>query len=156
MFPLIFFSALYYITLSQNCGEYLKRMWQYWIGHFFTYQKAFWIAVRSRNTKPSYKVTRKTRQNGFYGLMLWPQFLYLVVGAVAILNGLFGLPQVSLGTRLTNIGILLFFMYMVSAICLASFYGVEPPYKQYVARIKSRLQQPVARAVKQVHSSGAD
>ena len=35
------------------------------------------------------------------------------------------MPQVDLGTRLANIGILVFFIFMVSAICRAAFWGVS-------------------------------
>ena len=55
----------YYLVLAKGRSEFLSRMWQYWISHSPTYHKAFWIAIRSKNHKPAYKVTKKTRQNGF-------------------------------------------------------------------------------------------
>ncbi|MBC6936019.1 MAG: glycosyltransferase [Chloroflexi bacterium] len=125
LFPWLVISVLYYASLARGFHEFFKRMWQYWVGHCPTYAKAFWIAIRSKNKKPSYKVTRKTRQAGFYGQMIWPQYLYLLVGIIAIVNALFFMPAVDLGARLTNIGILLFFMYMVSGIVEASLYGVQ-------------------------------
>jgi hypothetical protein len=115
----------------------MLRMWQYWIGHGPTYFKAFWIALGSRRKKPKYVVTRKTRDNGFYAHLLWPQFLYLLVGLIAIIHGLIGLPEIALGMRLTNIGVVVFFMWMVSAICRAAFYGVEfalPGWKRSAER----------------------
>lgn len=125
LFPWLAISFLYYIVLAQGDLTLLNRMWQYWVGHWPTYTKAFWVAVRSRHKKPSYKVTRKTRQDGFYGQLIWPQFLYLLVGLSVIVYGLFWLTEVRLSTRLANIGILLFFMYMVSQICRSAFYSIS-------------------------------
>lgn len=145
LFPWLSISALYYVTLAQGNLSRLTRMWQYWVGHSPTYMKAFWIAVRSRNTKPSYKVTRKTRQNGFYGHLLWPQFLYLFISAIAIVRSLFWADNtVSLATRLVNVSVLLFFMFMVSEICRASFYGVTTKeivatYAQMLTPLKQRF-----------------
>ncbi|HMO58308.1 MAG TPA: cellulose synthase catalytic subunit [Roseiflexaceae bacterium] len=124
LFPWIVVSMLYYVILAQGNITHLVRMWQYWIGHWPTYTQALWIALRSRHTKPSYKVTRKTRQNGFYGHLIWPQFAYTALSVILIARGLFWMPDVSLATRLVNGGILLFFVYMVSAICRASLYGM--------------------------------
>jgi cellulose synthase (UDP-forming) len=136
-FPWVVISILYYVVLSRGQSLFMLRMWQYWIGHGPTYFKAFWIALGSRRKKPKYVVTRKTRDNGFYAHLLWPQFLYLLVGLIAIIHGLIGLPEIALGTRLTNIGVVVFFMWMVSAICRAAFYGVEfalPGWKRSAAR----------------------
>lgn len=138
LFPWVLFSLLYYVVLAKGNLTFLARMWQYWVGHWPTYSRAFWIAVRSRNKKPSYKVTSKTRQNGFYGQLVWPQFFYIGFGVCASLYGLFGLPEVELDTRLTNVAILLFFMYMTSGICRAAFYGSGPIL---FARVVGILQQ---------------
>jgi len=148
LFPWLVISFLFYVTLSGGNPEFLKLMWQYWIGHFATYFKAFRIAIKSRNKKPSYKVTSKTRQNGFYGAMLWPQFSYLIIGTLAILRGLFLLPDVALVTRMTNIFILMFFMFMVSGICQAAFYGVEMPHKKlafYLKRAFALSPSPISQ-----------
>ena len=126
LFPWIGASFFYYLVLAKGRSEFLARMWQYWISHAPTYQKAFWIAIRSRKKKPSYKVTRKTRQDGFYGTMLWPQFLYILLGIMAILNSFFGLQNVDISTKIANVSVLLFFMFMVSSICKAAFYGWKP------------------------------
>ncbi len=125
LFPWMFISVLYYLSLSQGHVTFLIRMWQYWIGHWPTYSHAFWIAVRSRKKKPVYKVTRKTRQNGFYGHMLWQQFLYIIVGLCLSIYALFWMPDAAMSARLTNVGILLFYMFMVSGICRAAFFGIE-------------------------------
>jgi cellulose synthase (UDP-forming) len=143
LFPWIAIYALYYIVLARGQTTYLVRMWQYWIGHWPTYTKAFWIAVRSRHEKPSYKVTRKTRQDGFYGKLLWVQFLYLFIGATLIIKALFWMPEAGLSNRFTNIVILLFFMFMVSGICRASFYGVTSPHKKLLAALKARLREVI-------------
>lgn len=126
LFPWAIASTIYYLTLARGNVSFLIRMWQYWIGHWPTYTRAFRIALGSRIKKPSYTVTRKTRQNGFYGHMLWQQFTYIALGSGLILYALFAMPHVSLATRLTNIGVLLFFMFMVSGICRAAFYAVSP------------------------------
>jgi hypothetical protein len=71
------------------------------------------VTLRSRRNKPSYVVTSKTRKAGFYGRLLWPQFLYLFAGAAAIIYSL------------ANMVILLFFMFMVGQICRTAFYGAQ-------------------------------
>jgi cellulose synthase (UDP-forming) len=124
LFPWVFFSVLYYVVLADGKLHHLFRMWQYWIGHGPTYARGFWIAARSRTNKPSYKVTRKTRQDGFYGGIIWPQFLYLGAGALLITRAIFAMPDVSLATRLVNIGSTLFYVVMLSGICFAAFYGM--------------------------------
>ncbi len=124
LFPWVFASVLYYVVLARGNLSYLFRMWQYWIGHWPTYTRALLIAARSRDRKPSYKVTRKTRQDGFNGHLIWQQYAYLAVGALLLLRALFWMPEVSLGTRLVNVGVLLFYMVMVSGICRAAFYGM--------------------------------
>ncbi|NNJ10698.1 glycosyltransferase [Chloroflexales bacterium ZM16-3] len=124
LFPWVILSTLYYVALARGNVTFLFRMWQYWVGHWPTYTKAFFIAVRSRDKKPSYKVTRKTRQNGFYGQLIWQQFAYVTLGAALIVRGLFFMPDVALATRLVNVSILAFFMMMVGGICKASFYGM--------------------------------
>jgi cellulose synthase (UDP-forming) len=124
LFPWVILSTLYYVALARGNISFLFRMWQYWVGHWPTYTKAFFIAVRARNQKPSYKVTRKTRQNGFYGQLIWQQFAYVLLGAGLIVRGLFFMPEVDIATRLVNVSILAFFMTMVGGICKASFYGM--------------------------------
>jgi hypothetical protein len=124
LFPWVALSTLYYVALARGNITFLFRMWQYWVGHWPTYTKAFFIAVRARDKKPSYKVTRKTRQNGFYGQLIWQQFAYVFLGGALILRGLFFMPSVDIATRLVNVSILAFFMMMVGGICKASFYGM--------------------------------
>jgi cellulose synthase (UDP-forming) len=126
MIPWMTVSVLYYVVLSRGRSLYILRMWQYLLGHWPTYTKAFLIAVRSRFRKPKYVVTRKTRDSGFYAHYLWAQFLFLLVGAAAVIYGIFTPYDVALETRLINIGILLFFMFMMSGICRAAFYGSRP------------------------------
>jgi cellulose synthase (UDP-forming) len=157
LFPWIVFSLLFYVTLAHGNAHFMIIMLQYWVGHFWTNAKAFWIAVRSRKKKPSYKVTRKTRQDGFYGLMLWPQFLYIILGTVAIVRGLFFLPDINWMTRMSNIAILAFFMYMTSAICLAAFHGMGVPLRRWRRRVAQRLALTPRRAEnRSVRESAAD
>jgi cellulose synthase (UDP-forming) len=125
LFPWLTISVLYYVVLSGGRTRDMLRMWQYWIGLWPTYFGAFWIALFSYRKKPQYKVTRKTRVGGFYGHLLWVQFLFMFASAFAILRGLFLMPEVDLGTRLANIAILVFFMLMMSAICRAAFWGIS-------------------------------
>ena len=127
LFPWMAISFIYYASLSRSQAHYLLRMWQYWVGHWPTYTKALWIALRSRDLKPQYKVTRKTRQNGFYGYLLWPQFLYIFVGVILSLRAWFWMPEINRIACLTNIGIFSFFALMLWGICQASFYGVKLP-----------------------------
>lgn len=126
LFPWLLISTLYYLVLARGRVEFLLRMWQYWIGHWPTYTRAFLIAVRSRRTKPSYKVTRKTRQDGFYGQLIWQQFAYLALGAALIPWALFGLTHIPFATRLVNVGVIVFYMVMVAGICRAAFFGTTP------------------------------
>ncbi len=126
MLPWMTVSVLYYVVLSRGRILYIVRMWQYLLGHWPTYTKAFLIALGSRFKKPKYVVTRKTRDNGFYAHYLWAQFIYLFLGMAAIIQGIFAPYEVALETRLINIGILLFFMFMMSGICRAAFYGARP------------------------------
>lgn len=138
IFPWLLISSLYYLVLARGRSLDMLRMWQYWIGHWPTYLKAFWIAVRSRNIKPKYVVTRKTRNSGFYAHLLWAQFAYLLISMAAIIHALFWMADVPLSTRLANIGVALFFMYMISPICRAAFYGIHSPFPRWVSRISSR------------------
>jgi cellulose synthase (UDP-forming) len=127
LFPWVFVSVIYYIVLARGRITLLIRMWQYWVGHFATYFRAFLIALPSRKKKPGYKVTRKTRQDGFYGIMIWPQFIYLLAGFYALYHAFIEDPgSAPLGARLTNAGILLFFMFMVSGIARAAFWNSGP------------------------------
>jgi hypothetical protein len=118
-------SMVYYATLSKSRLIDLLRMWQYWVGHWPTYTKGFVIALRSRNKKPVYKVTRKTRQSGFYGYLLWPQFLYILFGIILSVRALVTMPEADMTPVWTNIGIFGFFAFMLSGICQAAFYGMK-------------------------------
>ncbi len=124
LFPWMAVSMVYYATLSRSRLIDFVRMWQYWIGHWPTYSKGFIIALLSRHKKPVYRVTRKTRQNGFYAYLLWPQFLYILAGVVISIRAL-----ISADTNLipvwTNIGVFAFFAFMLSGICGAAFYGLK-------------------------------
>ena len=125
LFPWMVISMVYYATLSRSRLIDLLRMWQYWIGHWPTYTKGFFIALFSRARKPVYTVTRKTHQSGFYGHLLWPQFLYILSGIVISIRALTVMPETDLTAVWTNIGIFGFFAFMLSGICLASFYGLK-------------------------------
>ena len=103
----------------------LLRMWQYWIGHWPTYTKSFIIALLSRNKKPRYKVTRKTHQKGFYAHLLWPQFLYILAGVALSVRALMLIPEANRIAIWTNIGIFVFFAFMLSGILQAAFYGMN-------------------------------
>lgn len=140
LFPWVAVSVLYYMVLARQ-GEYLKRMWQYWVGHSPTYIRAFVIALRSRRRKPAYTVTRKERITGFYGSMLWMQFLYLFAGAGAIIYALAAAPHANILARLTNSAILLFFMFLVGGICAAAFYGLKSP-EASLETAQQRLRLP--------------
>jgi cellulose synthase (UDP-forming) len=144
MLPWMTVSVLYYVVLSRGQSLYILRMWQYLLGHWPTYTKAFFLAVRSRFKKPKYVVTRKTRDSGFYAHYLWAQFLYLVLGTVAIIYTLFAPYEVVLETRLINIGILLFFMFMMSGICRAAFYGRRPIDFSSASKFFERDANPVS------------
>ena len=113
------------MVLARGHSMATLRMWQYWIGLWPTYTKAFFIALRSRQRKPKYVVTRKDRQNGFYGQLLWLQFLYLFAGTALIIRDLLTVSGASLSSHLTNIALLVFFMFMISRICLSAFYRGE-------------------------------
>lgn len=125
LFPWMIIGGLYYATLSRGRLIDLVRMFQFWIGHWPTYTKAFVIALLSRNRKPSYKVTRKTHQSGFYAQLLWPQFLYILAGIVISIRALILSDGSDLTTIWTNIGVFGFFAIMLSGICLASFHGIK-------------------------------
>lgn len=125
LFPWLLICFLYYVILSRGSGLYMLRMWQYWIGHWPTFHKAFWVAIRSRRKKPKYVVTRKTRDSGFYPQLLWQQFVFVLVSIIVSLRALFFMPDADSGTKLANIAILVFFIFMISAICRAVFYGTN-------------------------------
>jgi hypothetical protein len=124
LFPWMVVSMVYYATLSQSRLIDLVRMWQYWIGHWPTYTKGFIIALLSRHKKPVYRVTRKTRQKGFYAYLLWPQFLYILAGVVISIRAL-TLTQANLIPVWTNISVFALFAFMLSGICGAAFYGLK-------------------------------
>ncbi len=125
LFPWMGFVLAYYLVLARGYIARLIRMWQYWIGQAPTYARAFWIAARSRSKKPVYQVTRKTRQSGFYGYMLWPQFLFLFASVVVIVHAIFWMPAASVLSRISNIAVLILLMTLMSGICEAAFYGVS-------------------------------
>jgi cellulose synthase (UDP-forming) len=125
LFTWMAITFLYYAVLAGGRPAHFLRMWQYWVGHWPTYTKALWIALRSRKKKPQYKVTLKTRTNGFYGKLLWPQFGYILLGIVLSIRSLFFMHNVDFVPRLTNVGIFGLFAVMLAGICRAAFYGVE-------------------------------
>ena len=81
------FNWLYYLVLAQGNLNYAWRCWQYGFCHVQTYLHALCVALRSRRQKPRYIVTRKTRQDGFYGHLLWPQFTAIGSGIASICIG---------------------------------------------------------------------
>ncbi|HSL42477.1 MAG TPA: glycosyltransferase [Anaerolineales bacterium] len=125
LFPWIVVSMVYYAALSQGSLTDLTRMWQYWIGHWPTYTKGFIIALRSRYKKPTYTVTRKTRQKGLYAHLLWPQFLYILTGIVVSIRALVLFSAANSTAVWTNIGIFAFFAFLLSGICRAAFYDMK-------------------------------
>lgn len=127
LFPWVTVIILYYIILARGRGLILLRHWQYWVGHCPTYIKGFLLALGSRDRKPEYVVTRKTRQRGLYVYLLWVQFLYLAIGAGVIVRAMLHMPEADLYARFTNSAIVTFFMFMVSGICMAAFYNVDLP-----------------------------
>jgi cellulose synthase (UDP-forming) len=153
LFPWIGASMVYYLVLSRGNLLFLRRMWQYWVGHAPTYLWAFWLAVRSRNRKPRYQVTRKTRQNGFYGRLIWPQYVYMGVGSVLVVRALYFMEEVNLATRLANSALLLFFMLLVSQICRASLYGVELGSLRGLAQRARGLAQHSAGITRQFYQT---
>ena len=137
LFPWMVVSIVYYATLSRSRSMDLLRMWQYWIGHWPTYTKSFIIALRSRHKKPIYKVTRKIHQKGFYAHLLWPQFLYILAGIVVSIRAIILMSETNSTAVLTNIGIFVFFGFMLSGICRAAFYGfnMDTPQIGQVTRV---------------------
>lgn len=125
LFPWVVATIVYYFVLGSGKTADVVRMWQFWVGHGPTFIRAFFIAVKSRHEKPGYVVTRKDRQYGFYGHLLWPQFVYLALAVAALAYVVISPPQIPLSILLSNVGTVLFFAYLVSAICRASFYGVN-------------------------------
>src|SRR6266498_1448999 len=100
----------------------ILRMRQFWDGQGPTHIKALWLALRSRTTKPTYQVTRKTRQNGFYANLIWVQFVYIFVCIAGITRLLFAMPNENLEARLVCVLILIYFVIIYGGICMASFY----------------------------------
>jgi cellulose synthase (UDP-forming) len=131
------FNWMYYLVLSGGNLNYAWRCWQYGFCHIPTYQRALWIALRSRKRKPRYVVTRKTRLGGFHGRLLWPQFAMLGVGIVSIVVGVVRFGQAYPGAVLTNSLFVVYYLVMLSGICRAAFYGVaveDLPLAGVVAR----------------------
>jgi cellulose synthase (UDP-forming) len=149
LFPWMGFILAYYLVLARGYLARVLRMWQYWIGHGPTYAKAFWIAARSRTTKPAYQVTRKTRVSGFYGYLLWPQFLFLFVSGAVILHAIFGMPEANVLSRLSNIAVLMLLMTLISGICQAAFYGVSG--KEVIVGVGDATRLAVQRAAGFLH-----
>lgn len=141
LFPWMVVSMIYYATLSKSRLIDLVRMWQYWIGHWPTYSKGFIIALTSRHKKPVYKVTRKTHQKGFYAYLLWPQFLYILVGIIISIRALTSMPQANLTAVWSNIGIFAFFAFMLSGICRAAFYDLKWNFFQAIQETPRALQE---------------
>lgn len=127
LFPWLVLSMLYYVALTEGNRHFMLIMLRYWVAHFWTNITAFRRAIKSRKGKEPYKVTAKSRTAGFYGSLVWPQFIYCILGIVATINGIFGLPDINWQSKLANLGVLWFFMYMTSAICIAAFHGVDWP-----------------------------
>ena len=125
LFPWIAATAIYYLVTSQGNASHVVRMWQFWVGHGPTFIKAFRIAIRSRSEKPKYVVTRKTRQDGFYGQMLWMQFAYIGLAILALIRVVIVPPPVPTSTIVANVVMMIYFSYLLSAICRASLYGVK-------------------------------
>jgi hypothetical protein len=126
LFPWIAANLLYYLVLADGSVDYAWRHWQYWVGHAPIYIHSFWIALQSRKRKPGYKVTRKTRVSGFYGRMLWPQFGAIAAGLIGSGIGIVRFGAAHPLAVVTNIGIILYYLLMLSGICRAAFYGVGP------------------------------
>jgi cellulose synthase (UDP-forming) len=159
LFPWVAVTFFYYAILARGNSGDLLRMWQYWVGHCPTYQKAFWIAIRSRTKKPVYQVTRKTHQTGYYGRMIWLQLLYLFVSACVIIRAILLGDSTPLAALVTNIGILLFFMLMVSGIVQASFYGVSLPHhklRAYMSSLRASKLAPGVEGELAPQASGSD
>lgn len=127
LFPWMLSMGMYYLALARGKIRYLLVYWKYWIGHWPTYTRAFWLTLRSRRRKPAYTVTRKTRREGFYGYMLWPQFTYIALALALIVRALIVVPGDNLTAMITNVGMALTFVYLMSGICSAAFYGLRLP-----------------------------
>jgi cellulose synthase (UDP-forming) len=125
LFPWMMMTAMYYIAISHGNIIHVIRMWQYWVGLGPTYFLAFLVAIRSRNKKPTYKVTRKTRINGFYGHLIMPQIIYVGGGVITLIRAFVSPPEMARDTLIVNVLILLFFMVMFQAIIRAAFYKVS-------------------------------
>jgi cellulose synthase/poly-beta-1,6-N-acetylglucosamine synthase-like glycosyltransferase/transcriptional regulator with XRE-family HTH domain len=118
------FNWLYYLVLAQGNLNYAWRCWQYGFCHVPTYQRAIWVALRSRRHKPRYIVTRKTRLGGFYGRLLWPQFTAIGSGIASICIGVVRFGHLYPAAVLINSVFVLYYLVMLSGICRAAFYGV--------------------------------
>ncbi|MCA9912492.1 MAG: glycosyltransferase [Anaerolineae bacterium] len=146
---------VYFVALTDGRLFLLMRMQQFWLGHWLTHAKAFWIAIRSKNQKPSYKVTRKTRQDGFYPNLLWFQFVYVFAAILTALYVLIAQPAVDFRVSFVNMLVLLFYLWMFIPIVRAAFYGVPP--RQMIPRVSMpkkplrlrlpALTRPVAKAI---------
>lgn len=123
---------VYFVAMTDGHLFMLLRMQQFWLGHWLTHTKAFWIAIRSKNEKPRYKVTRKTRQDGFYPNLLWFQFVYVIAAILTALYVLITQPDVDFRVSFVNMLVLLFYLWMFIPIVRAAFYGV--PLKQVVPK----------------------
>jgi cellulose synthase (UDP-forming) len=115
---------LYFLALAGGNLNYVLRMRQFWDGQAPTYIKGFLVAVGSRLKKPKYKVTQKTRADGFYGGIVWAQFAYLLLGFPVSYIILFIRTDLDLILRLTNVMVVTTYQLIFAGICVASFYGV--------------------------------
>jgi cellulose synthase/poly-beta-1,6-N-acetylglucosamine synthase-like glycosyltransferase len=144
-------NTLYFLLLANGNWNQFLRVRQYWDGHTLTYIKAFIIALKSKNSKPKYQVTRKTRVNGFYGSLLWLQFAYLFIGAWAFVHNLVIRQDLQELVRLSNLLILSYYMVLFSGIVVASFHGsrITPPWarKERTSESTPPSQPTLAAAV---------
>ncbi len=142
--------VVYFVTLTQGRLFLLLRMQQFWTGHWLTHAKAFWIAIRSRDRKPKYRVTRKTRQDGFYLNLVWFQAIYVVIAAATVGYVLLRQPPVAFRVSFINMAVLLYYLWMFAPIVRAAFYGVPiarmiPRFSGLRTRLRTLGQPIVAR-----------
>jgi cellulose synthase (UDP-forming) len=114
----------YYGVVSDSRGADVLRTWQYIMGHSPTYLRALWTALHSRDRKPTYVVTRKTRVAGFYGHLLWPQFAAIAIGAMSIVYGVIAYGATYPWHVAVNCAFVAYYIAMLWGICKAAFYGV--------------------------------
>jgi hypothetical protein len=91
-------------------------------------------------------VTRKTRLGGFYGHLLWPQFMAIGGGIASICIGVARFGQLYPAAVLINSVFVLYYLVMLSGICRAAFYGVAIEDLPVIGPI-ARLIKPQLRPV---------